>query len=276
MATALDWFVLAGVDRWNFAVLDRQRGWMINHDRPRDREEVERAISWAWVGNKAGHDVYLRPARFIDDADGNPQPASWAVIFFDDVPDHDVRQITNGALIVKTSPNRNHVWIRVSEPLTETERASAQGLMATGMNADPRSTSGDHWGRAPGYKNMKPGRGGCWVGLVGVVDGAALTPVVVETIPHAQRAACTSSISSKSSPSGADESGRAFGFVIGRLRWAASASGVSYAEVRARLISEQIEIAFARGKRPTRESCRAWVESLVASAEKEIPFRVAP
>lgn len=163
---ALAWFEDAGVDSWNFAVLGS--GGMVNHDRPRGREEAVRAGGWAWAQNREGRNVYLRPAR----------GAAWPVVFLDDITRTTARRISYkyASLSVETSRDNFQVWIRCAHPLTEITRMAVQKALAHRIGADPRSISGDHFGRAPGFRNQKPERGGFVVTVTASTRDASLDP----------------------------------------------------------------------------------------------------
>ena len=165
MGQMLDWFETAGVNSWNFCVLDRG---MLGHERPRDRPEVERSLGWAWVKNQAGHDVYIRPAR----------GQSWPVVFLDDLPPRKACGIARkyAALVVETSSGNCQVWIRTMRPLSEPERATVQRSLVARVGADPMSVSGDHFGRAAGFRNRKKGRDDFVVRVLEASGGAALDP----------------------------------------------------------------------------------------------------
>ena len=141
---ALDWFEAHDIGAWNFCVLDRG---MIGHERPRDRAEVLKSAGWGWVKNKGGHDVYMRPAR----------GQSWPYIFLDDLGRALARQISKkyAALVVETSSQNFQVWVATTTALDEQARAAVQTQIAAKIGADMGSVSGEHFGRAPGYKNCK-------------------------------------------------------------------------------------------------------------------------
>lgn len=170
----LTWFEAIGVDRWDVGAL-RSDDVMLNHY-DQSRGDMSRLIPWARAENANGANVYARPHR----------RTSWPVLFFDDVPP-DVARATVArldALAVRTSQAGGcHLWIRMDAALTEQERGRYQETLRPYFGADPRSTSGEHYGRLPGFKNMK--RGGDWVNVLVSSTAGVLFPLaeVIARIP---------------------------------------------------------------------------------------------
>lgn len=272
MKQMLDWLEAAGVDSFNFAVLKKTpKVAMLGDERPRDRAEVEKSIGWAWHCNKTGDEVYIRPARIV-----NSEPASWPVIFFDDVPPHIVNTIATDALIVRTSENLHHVWLKTNVKLTEEQRKAVQVAMCDGFEADRGSVSGEHFGRAAGFKNNK--RGGNWIKIVKTINGAALDvndylAASCTNQPFPQRGACTLAVSPTArTNSGFDESARTFGYVCHSLKFARNFNDSTYQKMKEGLIYQQTQRALERGKRQTEREAQKWVEALVEKAERSINF----
>lgn len=173
LAKQLDWFEGTGVDRWNFCVLRPPagdgRGTMIGHDRARDRDEVLRSAGWAWAKNaRENMNVYMRPARGGD----------WSVILLDDVSRTALDDLKNRykAFSVETSAGSFQIWIALSRPLSEPDRYAVQKAAAAVHGGDPRSVSGEHFGRAAGYRNRKPGRDGFSVRIIAGSGTELLNP----------------------------------------------------------------------------------------------------
>lgn len=165
MRAAIDWFESAGVNLFNFAVLCE--GAMIGQARARAGAEVMLCLGWAGAKNAQGLNVYMRPARFWLEG----QPAAWPIVFLDDVSVMMASRIQTkyATLTIQTSPNNCHLWIACKVPLSEAQRAAIQAALAKKIGADKASTSGEHFGRAPGFKNQK--RGGAWVSIIKKTGG---------------------------------------------------------------------------------------------------------
>lgn len=260
MGQTLDWYQGAGVDLWNFCVLDNG---MLGHERPRDRAEVGRSMGWAWVKNRSGHDVYIRPAR------GH----GWPVVFLDDLPPTKARAIAHkyASLIVETSRENCQVWIRVARPLSEVERGTVQRSLASMIGADPGSVSGDHFGRVAGFLNRKQGRNDFLVQVLAASSGPALDPgrhlIKASTntsgpieAPHA----C------EDGGAGISESEKEFRYALARLGWARS-RGRDPAGEAPFLIGNIADRAVARGKRRSRVAALEYAEQTVQRALQALP-----
>lgn len=270
---ALEWFHRAGVTAFNLAVLGDSG--MLGHDRARCAAEVLRSLGWAGARNAQGIDVYLRPARF--DLDG--LPAAWPVVFFDDVkPDTAARIVRKySSLVVQTSPRRCHVWIACTTPLDEAQRGSVQAALAPRIDADRASTSGEHFGRAPGFKNQK--RGGVWVSILSKTGGTNLDAVAIISqppLPHPPSGADADGIN-PSSPQGGrvacggsgSESENDFGFAAGRLEWALAA-GRDISNEKKLIVERIVARSLARGKRRTDDAARLYALRTVNAALQRV------
>ncbi len=272
MERCIEWFEAAEIYLWNFAVLDSG---MVGHDRQRDACEIRRSCGWAWVKNREGHDVYMRPAR--GDA--------WPVVFLDDLPPAKALAISQkyAALVVETSQQNCQIWIATATPLDELQRGQAQGRLLTLVGADPGSKSGDHFGRAPGYKNRKPGRGGWLVRVIAATSGTRLDaspylmtpatrPMAGPSLPQGGAGAFTgysASRASKSAPAG--ESEREYRYCLSRFGWALRTGRDPSGEVPY-LVANLSDRAAMRGKagHGTRERCVQYAETTVAKALRQI------
>jgi hypothetical protein len=221
LSQALDWFESVAVDRWNLACLGEHG--MINHARPRDRAEALRAGAWAWSRNLRGENVYLRPAR----------GTNWSVVMLDDLPANMVTGIAQkySSLVLETSSHNFQVWVFVNQPLTEPARLNVQRHLLQKAGADPGSASGEHFGRAPGYRNTKPDRGNFLARIAAATRGLSLdvapylTAAPVSSSP-AKGGACA--ISRGSTVCGTDESRREFGYCLARLDMARRAGRLAW------------------------------------------------
>ena len=255
MGQMLDWFQMAGVDWWNLSVLDRG---MLGHERPRGRGEVEKSLGWAWVRNRDGHNVYVRPAR---------GQSPWPVVFLDDLPPSKAMGVAKKytSLVVETSKNNCQVWIRADRPLSEAERATVQRALVSLVGADPGSVSGDHFGRAAGFQNRKVGRNDFVVQVLAATHGKALDPaphlVQVPTTPApAGRAARAAGGGGEQS-----ESEKEYRYCLARLGWARARGRDPGGEIPF-LVGNVADRAVERGKRKTRAEALRYAELTVRRA----------
>lgn len=254
----LEFFAACGVTSFNLGVriatADGEREMRAASNRTRSRGEIERSLGWAWHENAhAAADVYIRPDR----------AGTWAVVFLDDVTPAKARAIAGKyrALVIETSPGRCHVWLATTRALDTEKRAAVQKRLAPLCGADPASTSGEHFGRLAGFKNWK--HGGCWVNVIAEGAGSAYTPAPFPSQAGPEiGGACASH--PHATAADADESGRDFGFAVGRLRWAQDAGRL--ATERENVAAQLAGRALARGKRRTEAAARAYAEHTVARA----------
>ncbi|MHB1529227.1 MAG: DNA-primase RepB domain-containing protein [Acidiferrobacteraceae bacterium] len=108
------------------------------------------ARRWGVARNIRGENLYLRPAR------GWP----WPLVLIDDLPNARAFAIARkySSLVIETTLNNCQVWIATNPPINEQQRLAVQRCLCARVGSDPGSVSGEHWGRAPGFQNMKPGR----------------------------------------------------------------------------------------------------------------------
>jgi hypothetical protein len=220
-----------------------------------------------WHENKNGAEVYVRPARWLPDG----TPAAWPIVFLDDVCIEIVKQIKKRALVVETSPDSHHVWLPTNRSLSENERHAEQARLQPLLRSDPASTSGEHFGRLPGFVNHK--RNGALVRVARRVDGPVLAPPAT-TPPSANGGgACASGVGvAASSGSGglleslgghSTDSEREFGYVIGRLRWFKK-NGMPVEKEIDRLRRQIADQAASRGKRDPGDYAARTVQAALA------------
>lgn len=260
----LDWFQTAGIDAWNFCVLDRG---MLGHERARDRAEVEKSLGWGWVKNQNGHDVYIRPAR----------GRGWPIVFLDDLPPRKARGIARkyASMVIETSADNCQVWTRVAHSLSEPERATVQRSLVSLVGADPGSASGDHFGRAVGYCNRKRGRADFVVRVLLATNGAALDPsrhLVPESSalsPASGRGGAVFTSSPLGSGNAKSASENEYRYCLARLGWA-KGKGRDMSGEFAFLIGNLADRAIERGKRKTRAEALIYAEKTVLRAASQI------
>lgn len=270
----LDFFGKCGVTHVNLMTLlprSDDKPLVKSEARARDRAEAEKSLGWAWRENQLGAEVYVRPARWMPDG----TPASWPLVFLDDVIPTQAAEIAAqfSAMVIETSPGLCHVWIVVSRPLDEAERKAVQQQLIATHGGDTGSSSGEHFGRLPGFLNHK--RGGVFTKLL-TVSGGRLYPVAdrdsFAVAGEARQAgACASKPTVESlgvfeSIGGwSSESEREFGHVIGRLRWFSNNAPGRMTEEAERLKVDLAEQARARGKRDPDDYANRTVTAALAS-----------
>ncbi|OAJ69651.1 hypothetical protein A7976_13535 [Methylobacillus sp. MM3] len=197
--------------------------------------------------------IFIRPAR------GDAQPC----IMLDDLDATAAADVASRwrSAIVETSAGNHQVWVAAARPMSEDERKRVQRIVGAGYGADKGSSSGDHYGRAPGFVNRKPERAGFEARLIQAAERGKLLDVdaVLRQEPAAPatryRQSASAVLTFPRRPANriyaggdASESGREFGWVMGAIE-----NGMSPSEVEARL-ADQAEAR--RGKDAARYATR--------------------
>lgn len=240
---------------------------MLRAKRVADRAETDRCRGWAWHRNNAGEDIYIRPAR----------GSCWPVVLLDDLPPRMARGIAvkYASLVIETSSDNCQVWIATTNALAEGERAAVQRALATLVGADHGSVSGEHFGRAPCYRNKKPGRQDFRVCVLAATAGKKLDPSPVLASPNPVSAPQRGRGRVLTPPPGGhaaeerDESRKEFGFCFHSLRhareWKQNLDSVS------RDLVERLVIrALKRGKRGDVAGAREYAERTVRAARERL------
>jgi hypothetical protein len=261
-AQLLNFLADQNINLINFTVLEA--GNLKGGPRPRQRAEVEKCLSWAAARNARGAAVYWRPARRLEDE----APAAWPVVFLDDLTPIIAAAISKKyrCAVIETSFENFQAWIITSRQLNEEQRHQVQAVLASLVDADAGSVSGEHFGRFPGFRNMKPGRGGFRIELKALNTTAPPLDPTPYLSNASQGAPAPSSppkggrvplmLAPRTADSG-DESAKEFRFAVSRLR--AGDSPV--------LIAERIAArALARGKRQTEAACTQYALRTVKKA----------
>ena len=273
MDNLLTFFLQNGIHLFNFAVLEPRKSGdgdcMKGGDRPRALAEVQKSLPWGFVTNKNGANVYLRPARFGLDG----QPAAWPVVFLDDLSPAKAAGIAKKyrCATVETSFQNFQAWIITNQRLSEEQRFQAQTKLAHLIGADLKSISGEHFGRAPGYKNQKPERHGFTV-KVAAINATSQT---LDTAQHTdQPPECTpfppegGRVTLREAPgagramlanTSSDESANEFRFALNRL-----SAGIDPEQI----INSIANHALERGKRQTQAKAEAYARQTVLAAQK--------
>lgn len=270
MRNCLDWFERHGVTMWNLSALtapaDGRSRTMIGDKRSRDRREVGKTVEWAYHRNEHGADIYLRPATGPD----------WSAIFLDDIPLAKALAFPrkNAAMVIETSKDNCQIWIATCRPLTISDRAVVQRSLAAWAGGDAASVSGDHFGRAPGFINHKPGRNSFVARVLASSDLEPLDPspyLPLSPSPAGVGRGASRPARAVGLGAGRDhtESGREFRWVCDRLRLAISAGRDLAAECNF-LITELAERALQRSKRGDAQGAQEYAERTVVAAQKAV------
>ena len=283
----LAFFESHGVTAVNVAALIRSSSGhtsLKHHDLERDVAAALKAMPWARAQNAAGHDIYMRPARYV-----NCLPASWPMVFLDDVPPTMAEAIADkyASCVIETSPGRCHVWIATKQSLDEAQRAAVQANLVQRLvalsptYADPASTSGEHFGRCPGMKNWK--RHGVWSNLRTISSGEPLDasehlskkenprkemPRVASLSSPQGNLAKTfvlNTSSAFSEPTARSTSEQEFGWAISYLRWWIKQLR-PLAAAEQHVVAEVAKRALARGKRGTQAAAEAYARRTFMAA----------
>jgi len=226
--------------------------------RVRGLGDLERLRGWLWHENASrAANIFVRPGD-----------AEHPWLFLDDVSKEKAKKIAGrwAALVVETSPGNCQLRILASRPLAEAERFEIQRALAVMHGADLGSTAGTKWGRLPGYKNMKPGRGGCWTNLIADTTSTA-RPFSSRPLPEAAHPSPAAPAAIKGGAwaterrDGNGEFRAEFAFACHRLR-----DGLDAGEI-ARLIADH---ALRRGKRRTWPEGLRYGEKTVAAALRSL------
>ncbi len=210
--------------------------------------------------NARGANILIRPG----------QTTSHPWLLLDDLPLQRLRDLVTSiaGLAVQTSQDQGQAWLLADRALTQAERGAVQRSLAQRLNADPGATGGGQFGRLPGFKNQKPGRGN-WTNLL--VDSTSkvnplpcarlLAPPGQPAQPMAAMPACSQSQTASSGASSGDGSAREFAFACHRLRAGWPTQRVEQAVA---------EHALARGKRCSEAAAMAYARATVSAAGRVV------
>lgn len=199
-------------------------------------------LGWLRAQNAAGFNIFIRPARSL----------CHPILFLDDVPVETARSsiARYWSIAVQTSAGNTQLWIVADRAMDERDRGQAQReLRRVFRVGDYASTGGEHFGRAPGFRNRKPAhndwttvlcaseRGGQFV----VPSLSAASRVPPPCVPGEVHGVRTSGTHPRQGELGRrrSESEREFGLSVGRFR-----QGWTIKEVEAFVL----DLAMQRGK----------------------------
>lgn len=227
---------------------------------------MERSYWWARGRNADGEDVWFRPAR----------GCAWPIVMLDDLQEGLVMRVARkySSMVVETSRDNFQIWIVTAMLLSEAQRLAVQRHLRALVGGDAGSMSGEHFGRAPGTRNPKPGREDFMVRVLHAGGGqkfdpspyltAAPTPVV--PAPRRGRGrVLTPPPGTTRPPPREDESAKEFRFVVAILRQAQRARR-DMAAAMSSLERNLTARALMRGKRATEQAAREYAHRTVTKA----------
>ena len=195
--------------------------------------------------------------------------------------------VRRAALVIETSPGNCQLRVLADRALSMPDRTVAQRALREHLHGDPGSVAGDKWSRLPGYRNVKPGRDGCWTNLLRH-DLAGARPVSASAL----LAGCGSApaLAPLTSALGQGRCGQGQGSPAGRAAAGgarpvdgpadhAGGSKIDFAwacaQIRSGVDPQSIigaitAAALGRKKRPTEAGCRDYAERTVKGAQARI------
>jgi len=153
----IDAFRACGVQHFEIVVAPpKNSGLPRERIRRFDHPTVLRSISWLRRRNMEGYDCFVRP---LPQQDGLADPMA----FLDDLDEAGVRAAESAgarfAVLVESSPNRFHGWIRLgTELVTQVELTAANKELARLFGGDPGAVAWRQPGRLVGLTNRKASR----------------------------------------------------------------------------------------------------------------------
>jgi hypothetical protein len=135
-----------GAQCYEIGVRDGASGRMLL--RTWDAGQVEAALPWLKARNRAGNDIYVRPAGSV------------GLVLVDDLPAEVVQQLRRDglapAVVTETSPGNHQAWVRLSrQPLEPALATAVARELAERYGGDRNSADWRHLGRLAGYTNQK-------------------------------------------------------------------------------------------------------------------------
>lgn len=136
-----------GADMYEIGIFDRDRDIMI--PRVWSADMIYKSIGFLKRQNVDGRDIFIRPA------------GSMGLVFFDDLDRGALKKLDadglKPAVIVQSSPDNFHGWLRVSEsPISEELATAISKVLAKRYGGDQNSADWRHYGRLAGFTNRKP------------------------------------------------------------------------------------------------------------------------
>lgn len=116
---------------------------------PVNKNQIYNSLKYYRKMNVTGHHIFIRPL------------GSQGLIFFDDLSLSSVKKMTSDgyapALLIESSPDNYHGWIRVSETPIPTDIATAVSkVIAKKYDGDNDAAAWRQFGRLSGFTNQKP------------------------------------------------------------------------------------------------------------------------
>jgi len=79
-------------------------------------------------------------------------------------------------IAIETSQGNGQARLLADRPMNQAERGAAQRVLSQRLGGDPGSSSGEKWGRLPGFTSQKPGKQGQWTNIL--CDSTGIRPVI--------------------------------------------------------------------------------------------------
>lgn len=116
-----------------------------------------------------------RPANILVRPDPS-EPHPW--LFVDDLPTARALALSRefSALVIETSKGNCQVRLLADRSMSQAERGQAQKNLQVRLQSDSGSTSGEKWGRLPGFTNQKQAKAGQWTNLL--ADSVGVHPTL--------------------------------------------------------------------------------------------------
>jgi hypothetical protein len=110
---------------------------------------ILKSIEYLRRQNSEGKDIFIRPQ------------GSMGLVFFDDLDRGALKQLQEDglrpAVVIQSSPDNFHGWIRVSDkPIPEKLATAVSKVLAKTYGGDENSADWRHYGRLAGFTNRKP------------------------------------------------------------------------------------------------------------------------
>lgn len=136
-----------GADLYEIGIFDRDRDVMI--PRVWTPDMIYKSIGFLKRQNVDGRDIFIRPSGSV------------GLVFFDDLSRGALKQLDADGLkpgvIVQSSPDNFHGWLRVSaSPIPEELATAVSKVLAKRYGGDQNSADWRHYGRLAGFTNRKP------------------------------------------------------------------------------------------------------------------------
>ena len=133
-----------------------------------DLREMLRQARGSNINKRSPSNILFRP----DPARAHP----W--LFIDDLSIERLLSLTSqiAGIAIETGTGNGQVRLLADRPMSRDERGAAQKILRERLDGDPGSTSGEKWGRLPGFTSQKLGKQGQWTNII--ADTTGIRPAV--------------------------------------------------------------------------------------------------